>query len=564
MPIFNERPSDDDKPVQIKSTKDAINISKSRTRAFNIAIKNDVQSKLKDLLLSPDENGLTFYEDFLSNYLELARTEPNSKAAEIIAKTCLQEDLLDQLDKSLEQSMLRNQDFLKFRIIQTLFDKQRDVLLDNLVRRKCIICSRRAGKTQLAIRQILYTCVVPKSPCFYINLTFGNAIEQIWGKDGNIVESAEEIGLPIQKTDKTNGYIEFVNGSTVKISGNNNANEIEKFRGFKARLVIIDECQSQRNLNYLVDDIISPLMMDYADSLLVLQGTPPRSPHHPFEDLFMQYKSSDSPKNKAYTWNIYNNPYIPNVKEEIEDLCKRKGLNIDSPLIQREYLGNVGVYDTEAQVFKNYTTFENGVINDDMQAPRDYESYIPKGFIADHIYIGNDYGWAAYNSVIGLACNTQTRECFIFYEHKFSKASVTDIVNSNKKCLEIGRKILMRNPQCDLSKIAIFGDTSDNSIIWEMVMTYKLPAYKCYKYNKDMAISQLSEELRTGRIAIPKGGILAQECDRILYRRDEYDAILNEIDDDVFHPDAMFALLYASRQYFFDIKLSVGGEGGSL
>ena len=50
--------------------------------------------------------------------------------------------------------------------------------------------------------------------------------------------------------------------------------------------------------------------------------------------------------------------------------------------------------------------------------------------------------------------------------------------------------------------------------------------------------------------------------DSILYKRDEAtDAILPELDEDLgIHPDAMMALLYASRQYFHDIGLDAGGE----
>ena len=77
-----------------------------------------------------------------------------------------------------------------------------------------------------------------------------------------------------------------------------------------------------------------------------------------------------------------------------------------------------------------------------------------------------------------------------------------------------------------------------------------------------MAIEQLAEELRTGRMVIPLHGALDDEMDSILYKRDEgTDAILPELDEDLgIHPDAMFALLYASRQYFHELGLSTGGE----
>lgn len=539
-------------------------INKKQDRVCGVAIKTDVQNKLREMLLKSDGSGLTYYEDFLNNFLEMARRDPTSKAAEIVAKTCLHEDLLEQLDKTLEQSMMRNMDFVRFRIMKSLFDRQRDILFDNEVKRKCIICSRRAGKTEMAIRQLLYTAVTPKSPMFYIGLTDERAKRQIWGANADITEIAEQVGLAITKTNRTDGYIEFANGSSLQITGNNNQDAIEKLRGFKARLVIIDECQSQKNLQYLVDEIISPLLTDYEDSILILQGTPPRSPHHTFEETFYAYRDGNNPRNKAYHWTMRENPFIPDITENLQDILQTRGLTMDSPFIQREYLGNVGVYDTEAQVFAGYQSFKSSCINDDLSAPRINIDDIPRGFVPNRIYIGNDYGWAACNAVIGLAADTVHRECWVFYEHKFSKASVSDIVASNKTCLELGKKLLMRNTKQSLNNIAIYGDTSDNSILYEMSVNHGLPAYKCYKYDKDMAITQLAEELRTGRIMIPSGGVLSMECDRTVYERDDFDVIQNKIDDDVFHPDAMMALLYASRQYLFDIGCSLGGDAAKI
>ena len=66
------------------------------------------------------------------------------------------------------------------------------------------------------------------------------------------------------------------------------------------------------------------------------------------------------------------------------------------------------------------------------------------------------------------------------------------------------------------------------------------------------AITQLAEDLRTF-ISVPEGGVLDDEFQQTLYKRDEDDIILPEIDDDLYHPDAVFALLYASRQWHFDL-----------
>ena len=53
---------------------------------------------------------------------------------------------------------------------------------------------------------------------------------------------------------------------------------------------------------------------------------------------------------------------------------------------------------------------------------------------------------------------------------------------------------------------------------------------------------------------------MSDEFERILYKRDDEDNIIPEIDDEIFHPNIMMALLYASRQYWYDIGNELGGE----
>lgn len=525
-------------------------------RIYHTALKADVQNSIKRAMMK-HKNGKPYYETFLENYFEMAHRRPESAAAKTVAETILSDELLSRLDTQVEKQVARNMEFMQYRLYKTLFDKQREVLMDNDIRHKCVICGRRSGKTELAVRLLLNTCVQPNSPCFYVNLTFDNGIRQIWAK---LIEMADMIGLTTESASSATGFLKFNNGSSVQVRGNNNIQEIEKFRGFSARLIIIDECQSQKNLNYMINEVLTPLMFDYEDSVLVMQGTPPRNPHNLFEETYVRYMTENIKGSKSYHWNMLDNPWIPSPEYELKELCARKGLKLDSALIRREYLGEVGVYDTEALVFKGYQTFTHSVSLEDMEKAKDYTDCIPQDFVPTHIFIGNDYGWAASNAIIGLAADCLHKKCYVFYEHKFNKATVTEIVDSNKVALEAGRRMLMRGTDNYIDNICIYGDTSDNSIIYEMQQTYNLPASKCYKYNRDIAIEQMAEEMRTGRFMLPQNGVLALECDRTMYRRDGNDVLTNEIDDDVFHPDGLFASLYASRQYFYEIGDPAGGE----
>ena len=103
------------------------------------------------------------------------------------------------------------------------------------------------------------------------------------------------------------------------------------------------------------------------------------------------------------------------------------------------------------------------------------------------------------------------------------------------------------------------------SIAFELSQTHRLPVYNAYKYDKMYAITSMAERMRTGELQIEQDSVLVEECERTVYKRDdETDAILNEIDDDVFHPDGLDALLYAYRMYAFDCGDDVGGNGGKI
>lgn len=499
---------------------------RSETLQYKKAIKSTIYDSIRETLLSQDKKGITTYETFIKNFLKEASADPNSKAGTMLAQQLLQNDILSSLDESVDKMIARDTDFARYRILKTLFKEQQLVLLDEKSRKKCIICSRRAGKTELNARALLYQSVKGKSISFYVNLTFGNAIAQCFQL---VLDLAEEVDLSVKKSSKSEGEIEFSNGSKIYFRGNASIAEQEKYRGFKANLVIIDESQSQRRLNVFIDEIIAPLLMDFEDSLLLLTGTPPRIPKTYFEKAYLGKEF------KSYNWSMADNPYIPNVEQVIQDLCLQKGLTKDSPLIQREYLGQLS-YDTEAQVFKGYSFFTEE----------------PQDFLPTHIYIGNDYGWSANNAIIGVAANKETKQAYVYYEDVFNKATVTQIIESNQKAVALGRELLLKNPNTSISNLGIYGDTSDTSTIYEMSQTYGLPAYQCYKHDKDLAIQQLSEMMRTGQLKIKENGFLANEAEMTLYKRDENDNLTSEVDDNVFHPDALMALLYASRQLIFD------------
>ena len=524
-------------PEHIKTGKrrpDSIKKQKE-TRAANIAIKNGVYEELRKQLAGGQT---TYYSEFIEKYLKEAKKAPNSSAGKTVADIIFQQDILEKLDEQHQKEMANDIGYTQYKLFKQFFKEQREVLYEiNHSKRIAVCCSRRAGKTDLASGAINIAAMIPNTRIIYVNLTYTNALNQIFE---NTVERSENAGLVITNSSKSGGEIEWSNGSSLRICGNSNNAEIDKLRGEKrVSLVIIDEFFHQRNMEYAINEVIGPLMLDISNSTILCLGTPPRIPKTYGERVWKTEKGW-----KKFHWTAEENPYIPNYSEFIEELCKNKGITKDAPFIQREYYGVIGAYDTEASVFKDYKT---------------YNADEPLDFVPEKVYIGIDWGFEDNNSIIALAASNEKAR--VIEERKFNRASISEIIKQIGEVYSNSKKFLIENNKnANISDVNIYCDTNNKELIYELYSVQKLPAYCCYKYNKAMAISQMSEFCRTGQIVVPEDGILADEFDRTLYKRDEEDNVLSEIDDDLFHPDSVFALLYAVRQYWFDYGKPLGGE----
>lgn len=505
------------------------------TRAANIAIKNGVYEELRKQLAGGQT---TYYSEFIEKYLKEAKKAPNSSAGKTVADIIFQQDILEKLDEQHQKEMAEDVEYIQYKLFKQFFKEQREVLYEiNHSKRIAVCCSRRAGKTDLASGAINIASMIPNTRIIYVNLTYTNALNQIFE---NTVERSEKAGLVITNSSKSGGEIEWTNGSSLRICGNSNNAEIDKLRGEKrVSLVIIDEFFHQRNMEYAINEVIGPLMLDISNSTILCLGTPPRIPKTYGERVWKTEKGW-----KKFHWTAEENPYIPNYDEFIEELCKNKGITRDAPFIQREYYGVIGAYDTEAQVMKDYKVYGKDATLD---------------FVPDKVAIGIDWGFSDNNAIIALAYNNEKAR--VIEERKFNRASVSEIIKQVQEVYSNSKKFLIENNKnANIADVSLYCDTNAKEIVYELYSVQKLPAYCAYKYNKQLAISQMSEFCRTGQIVVPEDGILSDEFDRILYKRDDEDNILTEIDEDLYHGDAFYALLYAVRQMWFDTGHELGGE----
>lgn len=508
-------------------------------------IKSGLYAVLRESLTKPrGKKQHSFIQDYVEQILKDAQEDSQSAAGQWLTKQLMADGLIEKLNAETDKYLARDYDFLEFRLLKTLYQEQRDVFLDKVYRKKAIIGSRRIGKTEMAARLLLDDVIKPNRRAVYINLKFENAIRQCYEPT---VDIAKMLGFAIERESKSDGELSFANGSQILFKGNNNKAEADKLLGYKYSMVIIDEVQTQVNLMYLLDTVIKPTTADYEDSQIILLGTPPRINGTAIEKIWNEYEGW-----KHYSWDMLRNPYIHDVKGILKSICQEKGITEDAPFIQREYFGK-WVRDVEALVFKDYKTYKE----------------IPADFIPTDIVLGVDFGFEDYNAVISLAYNRNTKQAFIIDEFKENRIQAETMIEKVRELFEDAKKFLFdRDNHCNLSNVRIVADSNEKMIVYEMYAK-GLPANTCFKYDKMMALSQLAEWCRTSKILVPEPGnifqnrtlgVLDDEFNRTIYKRDEQDNIINEIDDELFHPDAIDAFLYASRQMWYDMGEDFGGK----
>ena len=502
----------------------------------NKAIKTELFDALRDGLAKPQgKSKKSFVQEYVDIMLKQAKANPNGQIGQLIARQLLQDDIISQLDSATDKYLARDIDFNEFRIMKTLYHEQQEVFNDRYSKKIIVIGSRRIGKSELAARLLLRDALQSNHHAVYINLKFENAIRQCYDI---VLTLAKSLGLAIDKEDKANGEISFINGSNILFKGNNDKAAADRLLGYKYSLAIVDEVQTQKNLQYLLDTVLGPTTADYVDSQIICLGTPPRIPKTYCERIWKEFDGW-----KKYGWDMRNNPFLHNIPELIKSLCKEKGVNELAPFIQREYYGQF-IYDMESMVVQNPLFYEGG---------NDYiKKLIADGqFKADYIYGGVDFGFADYNAISMIAWDKKREIGYVLDNYKFNKASVTEIVEKAKMALSEAQDILIAS-KTDPHNVTFYGDNSDKSIIFELQTNYNFPIQCAYKYNKMEALSVLAELFKR-KIYTPKNSPLADDFELTVYKRDEAtDAILPELDDDQYHADVLISALYASRQLVFE------------
>jgi hypothetical protein len=502
-----------------------------------VSYKQMVRSMFSDLL-----NDKKFIKDYNDTFKSEASKEGTWQAKFIADKLYLP-DIIDQLDAQFERQRKEDLDFQHYRIWRRGHEIQRQ-MLGSRARKMYCMAGRRSGKTE-GERLLIADALLehPDARCLYIGLTITKAQDLLWQP---VLDLLSDMGIKVKEKNRSDGHILTDSGAWIQFGGNTTKDEREKNRGPWWDVVIIDECQSQKDLRYLIETILEPELIDRKGKL-VLSGTAPRIRGTDWE-YYWDRKGDGATR---LNWNLTQNPFIKDADKVLAEILREKGLTENNPLFVREYLGKVA-YDDDALV---YRLGDSNKYTDDKLL-----SWISSQPITDIRFSGGlDFGFTDSDGVAIICYSSTLPERWLIYEYKANRQGTAELADKIRAGIEyVKTSPLFQHVPEEQKQFFFYADTGGGGqkIAYDLSTQYTLPIMDAYKANKDMAIELLQDEVRRGIFKVREGGAMWQECLRTVFRRNERDELTREVDDETYHPDEIDAVTYAMRPiWIFNRKL---------
>jgi phage terminase large subunit len=413
-----------------------------------------------------------------------------------------------------------------FSLKDFLFDKQLKFVEDPRPY-KLAVCSRRSGKTIACAADLVATALASKDVvCLYITLSRNNAKKLIWPE---LKKINRKYALGATE-DATELSMLFPNGSMIYLSGAKDQSEIEKFRGLALKKCYIDECQSFREyIKELIDDIITPALLDYAGSLCLI-GTPGPIPAGYFAEVagVVPEKKNESDSWAHHGWTFFDNPHIEaksgmTHQALLHRELKRRGVQEDDPSIQREFFGR-WVLDSDS-LWIHY--------NKDLN---DYKDLDPRQHRYEYI-MGIDLGFKDADAIAVLAWSDTDPNTYLVEEVVADKQGLTELVD----------QIKMLQEKYKVSKMVIDEGGLGKKLAEEMRRRHHLPVQPADKVRKQENVAFLNDALRTGRFKAKYNSNFVK--DSFLVEIDRSKSTPDKIKlSDKYHSDIIDAVLYAFKE----------------
>lgn len=380
-------------------------------------------------------------------------------------------------------------------------------------------CSRRAGKSNgLAYRFFITMEKYPKSTCIYLALTRDSARNIMWDVLKEI-DDKYKLNCVFKESTLT---MTHPNGSKLMLYGADMANFIRRLKGQKSPGIGIDESQDfGQHLESLINDVLTPMLVDYKDSWLAVVGTPGPVPQG-------RYFETTNNKRFGYSihkWTLLDNPHIPEAQKFIDDLIQKNQWEPNHPTLMREWY-NQWVLDVDA-LWIRYKSETNHYIE------------LPPHVKKWHYILGIDIGFKDADALAVLAWSEEDKCTYLVEELITAKQDITSLIE----------QIEAMSKKYDLYKMVIDQGGLGLKIAEEIRRRHAISVEAADKKLKAENVAILNDELRLGRFKAKSESRFAQDSYliQIDWLKSTPDKIVIKKDP---HSDIIDAVLYAHKESY--------------
>ena len=368
-----------------------------------------------------------------------------------------------------------------FRFRDDLFEEQL-AFIDSPSKLKVACCSRRAGKSTAAAMYLIEQCLrYPESLCVYLATSRMAAKRILWLL---LKQLGRKYDLKI-RYQNTDLIAHFPNGSRIELHGCSDAGDLDRLRGNKFRLVIIDEAgHFNKILDELVQETIAPGCIDL-DGTIGLIGTPsPRA-----AGLFYEAFHNAQLGYEKFHWTLHDNPYLNkngrSTRKWLADRMSQTGMTEDSAIYQREWCGRF-VQSDDSLIYK----------------------FGEKNFYDE---LPPEHEWL---TIIGCDLGFHDATAFSVVSYSFTHPAIflRDCWAQTRMLpTQIAEKLSELMAEYNATSIQMDTAGAGKNIAEEMKQRFGLPIRAAKKTEKVAAIELLNGELDAGRFFLHKDSPLLEE-----------------------------------------------------
>ena len=404
----------------------------------------------------------------------------------------------ENIARYVEEAARRNEREIRWDPDSFLHKGQLDIFKSTAPYR-CVRAGRRWGKSY-----VWAVCLVeagykhPKSVPLFVTTSRQDARE-ILEPAMDLLNETFQLGLD---QNMATGDYYMPNGSRIALRGAGTMREINKIRGKKYPIAIIDEAQNfGPDLKYLIDEAIEPAVADY-HGWIGISGTPAPAPMGPFWEIDQgQYADAW----EHFSGTFLDNPFMPEPEKFIRRVMQRRGWDENHPSYQREYLG-LWVRDKNAQAFQ-------------VEPHRDIVPVFDSKPAMDWNYVmGIDVGYNDPFAFVILAQSMMLGQAFVVESYEESELTTME-------ALIIAERFCHQYP---ITRIALDTGGAGKLVVQDWMKMSTLPLEAAKKTNKASQVSVINGDLQAGKVKICRDKNLKLINDAMVAEWDPDKARLNK------------------------------------